>query len=234
MTTDTERTTGGSGREAARGAPGLPWRVLLAAALALGGCARDGGAAEPVVGRPCEGCEIVFEGMPAAPGASARIAPEGEPGEPMAVEGTVRDGAGRPVPGIVVYAYQTDATGIYPRAATRHGRLRGWARTGPDGGYRFDTIRPAGYPGTAIPQHVHFHVLEPGRCTYYVDDLLFDDDPRLTEAERERQQGRGGPGIARPERDATGIWRARRDLVLGERVPGYDECERGEGRSGGG
>ena len=202
---------------------------FLLLALAVAGCARDGRAAEPVVGGPCEGCELVFEGMPAELAPAARIAPAGEAGEPLAIAGVVRDAAGRAVPGIVVYAYHTDAGGTYPRGATRHGRLRGWAKTGPDGAYRFDTIRPGGYPGTAIPQHVHFHLLEPGRCTYWVDDLLFEDDPRLTANERERPQGRGGPGIARPERDAAGVWRARRDVVLGERVPGYEACARGAG-----
>jgi protocatechuate 3,4-dioxygenase beta subunit len=210
-----------------RRALGLRWPGVLAAALALGGCARDGGAAEPIVGLPCENCEIVFDGMPAELAAQARIAPAGEPGEPMVVAGTVRDAAGRAVPDVVVYAYHTDARGIYPRAETLHGRLRGWAKTGPDGGYRFETIRPAGYPGTALPQHVHFHVLEPGRCTYWIDDLLFEDDPRLTERERARPEGRGGDGIGRPARDAAGVWHARRDIVLGARVPGYEACGKG-------
>ena len=52
---------------------------------------------------------------------------------------------GAPAAGIIVYAYQTDATGIYPRGSTRHGRLRGWVRTDEAGRYRFDTIRPGAY-----------------------------------------------------------------------------------------
>ena len=139
----------------------------------------------------------------------------------MRIEGTVRDGAGRPVPGIVVYAYHTDARGYYPqRGATRHGSLRGWVRSDAAGRYRFDTIRPASYPETSIPAHVHMHVIEPGRGTYYIDDILFDDDPLLTSGERSRQQGRGGRGIAVPRRDAAG-WVVVRDIVLGENIPGY-------------
>lgn len=183
---------------------------------------------EPIVGLPCEGCEAVFQGLPATIAMSARIAPLGEPGAPMIIRGRVTTASGSPAPGIVVYAYQTDARGVYPTpngfagAASRHGRLRGWARTGPDGDYRFDTIRPAPYPGEQLPAHVHLHVIEPGRQTYYIDDLMFDDDPLLTQAARERLTlGRGGNGIMRPIQDANGVWQARRDIVLGRRIPGY-------------
>ena len=66
------------------------------------------------------------------------------------------------------------------------------------------------------------HVIEVGCCTYYVDDILFDDDPRLS-AEKRRQliQGRGGNGLASPRKDADGRWNVTRDIVLGERIPGY-------------
>jgi protocatechuate 3,4-dioxygenase beta subunit len=203
------------------------FRMLGAALLACGGAAAE----EPIVGLPCEGCEAVFQGMPDALAAEARIAPEGEPGEPLVIDGVVRRADGAPASGVVVYAYQTDASGIYPRstepvgaAGRRHGRLRGWAKSDAEGRFRFLTVRPAGYPGTTIPQHVHLHVLEPERCTYYIDDLVFDDDPRLTAVERRRLAGRGGSGIAIPARDADGIWRARRDIVLGENIPGYASC----------
>lgn len=186
-------------------------------------------AREPVVGLPCEGCEAVFVGMPAAPPAQARIAPVGEPGEPLRIRGIVLGAGGKPAAGIIVYAYQTDANGHYPRdpgpaaqAGVRHGRLRGWTRTDAEGEYRFETIRPAGYPGTDIPQHIHMHVLEPGRCTYYIDDILFTDDPRLSAEEREtHDRGRGGSGIVTPERGPDGGWQVRRDIRLGENVPGY-------------
>lgn len=183
----------------------------------------------PIVGLPCEGCEAVFEGLPSALDWQARIAPADEPGAALRIEGTVFDQAARPVPGTIVYAYQTNAQGIYPTddsllgsAAHRHGRLRGWARTDAAGRYRFDTIRPAGYPGTDLPAHVHMHIIEPGRCTYYIDDVMFTDDPRLTEANRHQlTAGRGGAGIATPERAASGAWSVTRDIVLGAGIPGY-------------
>ncbi|MDF1799975.1 MAG: hypothetical protein P1V81_12425 [Planctomycetota bacterium] len=182
---------------------------------------------EPVVGLPCEGCDAVFEGLPDARSWASRIAPEGEPGDDLRIEGTVRDRTGRAVPGVLVYAYHTDARGLYPSdpsdpAAHRHGRLRGWASSDGSGRYRFDTIRPAGYPDSATPAHVHLHVLEPGRCTYYIDDVLFADDPRLTASMRAQlTSGRGGPGVATPVQSAAGSWAVTRDIVLGENIPGY-------------
>ncbi len=185
---------------------------------------------EPIVGGPCEGCEAVFQGMPGEIPSQARLAPAEEPGDPLVITGVVRDARGQPVPGIIIYAYHTDRGGIYPQgngfdrgtAAYRHGRIRGWVRTDGQGHYEFSTIRPGGYPGADIPEHVHLHVIEPGRCTYYIDDIVFDDDPRLTA--RQRRQlltGRGGNGLAVPVRDGRNGWRVTRDIVLGAGVPDY-------------
>ncbi len=177
---------------------------------------------EELAGGPCEGCEAVFVGRPDRLRAHARIAPIGERGEPLAIDGVVRDATGAAVAGVIVYAYHTDASGRYPASprgtAHHHGRLRGFARTGPDGAYRFTTIRPGAYPGRDEPQHVHLHVVEPGRCTYYIDDIVFTDDPLLTAEQRRRAPGRGGLGIATPTRDRAGTWHVRRDIVLGAGV----------------
>lgn len=194
--------------------------------------ALSAGAREPILGLPCEGCESVFDGMPATIPARARIAPPGEPGDPLALTGRVLDRDGRPRPGIVVYAYHTDSSGIYPRsnaAATqhgrRHGRLRGWARTDAEGRYAFDSIRPGSYPDADIPEHIHMHVVEPGCGTYYIDDVMFRDDPKLTSAQLRRLPGRGGDGVVAPVR-RDGVWQVRRDIVLGQGIDGYPRCAR--------
>jgi protocatechuate 3,4-dioxygenase beta subunit len=187
--------------------------------------------AEPIVGLPCEGCEAVFQGKPDTLLSRARIAPVNEPGQPMTIDGTVVDRRGRPMRGVIVYAYHTNAQGVYPtdqqfsgQAAFRHGRLRAWVQTDDNGRYTFDTIRPAGYPNTDLPAHVHMHVIEVGRCTYYIDDIMFEDDPRLTAAMLVRLTlGRGGSGVARPRLDASGVQLVTRDIALGERIPGYPE-----------
>jgi protocatechuate 3,4-dioxygenase beta subunit len=188
-------------------------------------------AREPIVGLPCEGCEAVFDGLPATLRSSSRIAPPAEPGEAMRIEGTVFARDGDPAPGVIVYAYHTNSRGIYPPddrrqggPGVRHGRLRNWTKTDDRGHYRFDTIRPAGYPSSDIPAHVHMHVIEVGRCTYYIDDILFDDDPRLN-AEQRRQlvTGRAGSGLVSPRRHEDGTWIVRRDIFLGVQIPGYPE-----------
>jgi len=106
----------------------------------------------------------------------------------------------------------------------RHGRLRGWAASDADGRYTFLTVRPGSYPGTAMPQHIHLYVIEPGCALYYIDDMLFRDDPHLTPAaERKASQGRGGPGVVAPTL-VDGEWQAHRDIVLGRSIPGHPGC----------
>jgi protocatechuate 3,4-dioxygenase, beta subunit len=210
-------------------------RLAIAAAAALGLVASaraqqrsDERAREPVIGLPCEGCEGVFQGLPPHLSTVVRLAPADEPGEPMRIQGIVSDQQGTPVPGVIVYAYHTNANGVYPPGdrsvgewAYRHGRLRGWARTDEQGHYRFDTIRPGWYPDRDTPQHVHMHVIEPGCCTYYIASIHFEDDERLSASERaELRTGRGGSGLVRPRR-VNGIWLVTRDIVLGKEVPGY-------------
>ena len=207
-------------------------RRSLTPLLLLGVIAMPAFAAEPVVGLPCEGCEAVFEGMPKELASRARIAPRGEPGEHMVLTGRVLGTDGTPRANVVVYAYHTDATGVYPapdkslsRWADRHGRLRGWAVSGADGRYTFDTIRPGAYPNRQVPQHIHMHVIEPGCATYYIDEVLFTDDPLLTAEGRQSQPGRAGSGIVTPRRDAGGTWQAERDIQLGQKIPGYPGCK---------
>jgi protocatechuate 3,4-dioxygenase beta subunit len=184
-------------------------------------------ARERIVGRPCDGCEHVFVGRPRVVETRARIAPLAAPGPSLRIDGRVVDATGRPVPGILIYAHQTDADGRYPDRGDGHphGRLRAWVRSDAQGRYRFDTIRPGAYPGRTDPAHVHLQVLEPDRCTYYIDDLTFSDDPRNpAPTATERAAARGGSGYVVPTRGADGQWFATRDIVLGRRISGYDAC----------
>lgn len=189
---------------------------------------------EPIIGGPCEGCEVVFEGLPATLSSVTRLTAVGEPGQPMIIDGIVRDQRGAPARGIIVYAYHTDANGIYRPlgnasgdVARRHGQLRGWAITDSLGHYRFITIRPGHYPQRNDPQHVHMHVIEPGCCTYYIASIHFDDDPLLSAATRRSEDGgRGGSGLTHSTRSADGAWHVRRDIQLGTGVPGYGEARR--------
>ncbi len=190
---------------------------------------------DPVAGGPCGDCKAPYEGMPATLSATARIAPLGEPGEPLVVTGRVFGADGKPRQGVIVYAYHTNAKGIYPAPdpprssySNHHGRLRGWALTDARGRYTFQTIRPANYPNSTMAQHIHMHVIERGCATYFIDELLFTDDPmyqRMDPQEVAREgPGRGGKGITTPRRDASGTWHVVRDIHLGQNIQGYPGC----------
>jgi protocatechuate 3,4-dioxygenase beta subunit len=185
---------------------------------------------EKVIGR-CGDCAGPFEGMPSTFTSRARIAPEDEPGEPLVLTGQVRDASGKARPNIIVYAYHTDRFGIYPNPnplrsmdSNHQGRLRGWTVTDAKGRYTFDTIRPASYPKTTEPAHIHMHVIERGCGTYFVDEVVFKDDPFLTpEAIKRVSQGYGGTAIVSPRKQGN-TWRITRDIVLGEKIPEYRAC----------
>lgn len=177
-------------------------------------------AKEPVIGGPCQGCELVFVDMPASLSSHGEIATQEEPGERLLVTGTVHNLDNTPAANVIVYAYQTNALGVYPKGKTQHGKLRGWAKTDTSGKYSFKTIRPAAYSGGSEPQHIHFHVIEQNKGTYYIDALTFLDDPLLTK-ERKRPKCRGGCGANLPKKNEQGIRSIQRNIILGAEIPNY-------------
>lgn len=141
----------------------------------------------------------------------ARIAPAGEPGEPLVVTGQVFDPSGqKPVAGVVVYAYHTDAQGYYRRDGDPwHDppRLRGWARTDAQGRFRFRTIRPAPYPGRSIPAHIHFHLWGAGYPKQWTPELQFQGDRYLTAEDLARSAALGRFANIQPlTRGPDGAW----------------------------
>jgi hypothetical protein len=50
-------------------------------------------------------------------------------------DGVVRNSRGAPTANVIVYAYHTNAEGIYPTARNRHGKLKAWALTDAQGRY---------------------------------------------------------------------------------------------------
>lgn len=181
------------------------------------------------VGGNCEGCEAIYEGsIPFEKLTNAATLPDyNEPGPKMEISGIVyqRDGK-TPAKDVVVYVYHTDQTGHYTPApdakgwGKRHGRIRGWIKTDKNGFYHFYTLKPAAYPGTNIPAHIHITLKEPDKNEYYIDEYLFEGDP-LTATERSRQDKRGGSGIISLEQK-NGMLHGKRDIVLGLNIPGYE------------
>ena len=135
------------------------------------------------------------------------MAPIDEPGKKIVVKGILKNKSGQPVPGVVIYCYQTDAKGWY--AADRphvggnegdrgHARLFGYVKTGTDGSFTLQTVKPAGYPQSDLPAHIHVEILDLPDYADLITEFLFDDDERLTGSIRE-QALRVGFLNAKPE-----------------------------------
>ncbi len=170
-----------------------------------------------------ESCEWCASDIPANPPSKIVIPPPGEAGEPLVISGTVYREDGRtPAEGITVYAYHTNAAGLYPkntpndgRPQWRHGTLRGWMRTGTDGRYEFRSIRPGGYPGRPDPAHIHMTVQGADYPEFWIEGLWFEGDPRITPEMRARLTRRGGfEPIIGLTRDKEGVWRGTRHIKL--------------------
>jgi len=135
------------------------------------------------------------------------IATDTIPGRKIKVIGKVIDNDGKPVVGALVYLYHTDSRGWYAADAPhvsmnegdmRHARLFGYVKTDKEGKFELHTIKPAGYPKSDLPAHIHVHVEAVGyRC--FVTEFLFDDDERLVGKIRENSI-RNNLMIAKPEK----------------------------------
>lgn len=182
-----------------------------------------------VAGGGCEGCEAVYETPVPFSQLSFTDTLPGffEPGPKLMVEGTIYKADGKtPATGVVLYVYHTGLNGLYQGRngdtgwARRHGYHRGWVKTNEQGTYRFYTCKPAPYPNSNIPAHIHPVVKEPGLNEYYIDEFVFDDDPLLTQKERAKPENRGGSGILKTVNE-NGMLVAKRDIVLGKNIPHY-------------
>ncbi len=138
-------------------------------------------------------------------------------GERMLISGTIFQADGKtPAPGILIYLYHTDVHGIYGRAGEpKHGRHRGWMLTGAEGRYEFSSIRPASYPDSTIPQHVHMTLTGKDRKEDWIDSIWFADDKFVTQVTRREISGKGGfDPVIKMERGANGLWLGSRDIML--------------------
>jgi len=157
----------------------------------------------------------------------ARIAPPSEPGTPLVITGRVfREDGRTAAAGFTVFAYHTDAQGIYdvPSHGPHSWRLKGWALTDADGRFEFTTIRPAPYPGRTQAAHVHVTFEGPG-FPRRSDGIQFADDSLVTPADREAstKAGRFGSVLAVTTKDGVQHveWNVRlTDLGLGNAGPG--------------
>lgn len=131
-----------------------------------------------------------------------------EPGIPLTVHGVVRGEDGKPVADALVYLYHTNAKGSYDREggpvisdSTTQAHLFGYVRTDKEGRFEVRTVRPASYPDSDQSAHIHVMITGPGKDQRRMNsEIVFDDDPKLTPAERTRDRSSGG-GVCKVEVD---------------------------------
>ncbi|HNA91949.1 MAG TPA: hypothetical protein PKZ71_06830 [Chitinophagaceae bacterium] len=184
------------------------------------------------VGGDCEEgyCELMYVGIPKEINNVDTSAGWYEAGRKLLVTGTVYQMDGKtPAPHVIVYYHHTDNNGHYsprdgsPNNSTRHGHIRGWVKTDADGRYSIYSIRPGPYPGVEDPEHIHLIIKEPDIANeYWIDDLVFDDDPRLLPYRKTHppKNPRCGSGTLRVLlSDSMQV--AEHNIILGLNIPNY-------------
>lgn len=174
-----------------------------------------------MIGGPCEGCEAVFEFPDSIPLTADTLSDFNKGFDDLLLTGTVfMDDGITPARNVIIYMYHTNEQGIYLSAdgaegwARRHGRLRSWVKTGPDGIYSFFTSRPGIYQSRSEPAHIHFTIAEPDGSYYWINSSYFDDDLLLGDKQKNPVHLRGGPGniLHLIRKDSISI--GSRDIIL--------------------
>lgn len=185
--------------------------------------------AQRSIGGNCEGCEAAVEyEVPIEKLSHEVYMPDwNEKGPKMVLRGKVFKNDGKtPAEGVIIYLYHTDQHGIYKAAAgakgwsQRHGYIRSWVKTNAKGEYIIYTLKPAPYPKEKFAAHIHVTIKEPGKNPYWIDEILFEGDPFITQQEKNNDAPRGSHGLIKLT-DNKGILEGKRDIVLGLNVPDY-------------
>ena len=192
-----------------------------------------------LVGGGCDGCELMYVGMPKNIKSIDTSTAWNEKGQKLLITGTVYKLGGKiPAPNVIIYYWQTDNNGYYSpnkgmeELAKRHGHIRGWVKSDKNGKYSIYTIRPAPYPNDVMPAHIHISIKEPTiDDEYYIDEFVFDDDILLTGQKRKALENRGGSGVLRVLLDKD-MQVAEHNIILGLNIPNYPETIKSGKHSG--
>ena len=116
-----------------------------------------------------------------------RVASAGADGRQIVVEGTIRDGAGAPVPDAVVEVWQANAAGRYrhpadPQVAPLDPECEGFGRvaTTAEGRFAFRTVLPGPVPGPGNrlqAPHLLVSVFARGLLTRLATRIYFEGQP---------------------------------------------------------
>jgi protocatechuate 3,4-dioxygenase beta subunit len=142
------------------------------------------------------------------------IAGEQEPGERIIVSGTVYDADGKTVlPGITIYAYHTNAKGIYGEGEEL---LDGTMITNSSGQYKFSTIKPGSYPERRNPAHIHFKITGNEIEEQWLE-LRFEGDLYIPDYDFKNELSKGNfSQIQKLVKNSDGILACKMDIKLEE------------------
>ncbi len=149
------------------------------------------------------------------------IGGQNEAGEKLVITGTIFKADGiTPYPGVILYAYHTDNTGHYSKKGDEtgvqkwHGHLHGWCKSGGKGQYEIRSIRPARYPGNAIPAHIHLAFKTPDGQMNYLNEYVFKDDSLVNKEYLSKLPDAGGTGVVDIKKTAQNVWTGKRDIII--------------------
>lgn len=158
---------------------------------------------------------------PATIGSSVTIGGEKEPGERLVITGRVyRTDRKAPAAGVLLYIYQTDASGVYNHedGSWQKPRLNGWFRTDQEGRYEIRTIKPGSYPRGRNPAHIHLVIAPESGPARWLDAFLFEGDPFLSADDRQRSSRSGTfSDVMKIRKEKDGLLRCERDIILDNR-----------------
>ena len=161
---------------------------------------------------PDANIECCFTNMSATLSPVMRISKVDDQGEALLIQGRIVRGSGDPLRNAILYAYHTDHSGLYSKkgdeigAQKWHGRHHGWCRTDSLGRFEIHSIRPAPYPDNTMPAHIHCAIKESSGRTYYINDIVFSDDPLVNEEYVDNLTLQGGSGIVELKKNDQDIW----------------------------
>jgi catechol 1,2-dioxygenase len=173
----------------------LTRRMLLQGAASLAGTLVAGGALAATSSCQPTQSEIVGPYYRFGAPFRSKLAEAGEPGEKLALTGTVLSGDCRtPLPGALIEVWQANHAGVYDTSTPGNFtevtsfHLRGMLYTNQQGQYEIETIMPGRYPvppglpglekyaGLTRPAHIHFRVMESLHVPL-TTQLYFKGDP---------------------------------------------------------
>lgn len=194
---------------------------------------------DKIVGGGCEGCELMYIGMPENIVAESISDGWNEGMQKLIITGKIYQLDGKtPASGVIIYYWHTDDNGIYsskdktPKEVKEHGHLRGWVKSDANGDYTIKTSKPNHYPDQEMPQHIHLSIKEPTLDNEYFAELYFDDDKEYLKYKKKYgKEDRAGTEVLRVLLKNK-IQIAEHNIILGLNIPNYPKKLNTEKQSG--